>query len=73
MEYPVGEAAHLGVAALAGVASKGVRQGDNLSQRFHDATARRVATHRALDPIVAAGSQLANFADGADDGVRSGS
>jgi hypothetical protein len=75
VEYPVGEEAHLGMLTLlAGVASKGIRQGDYLLKRFQIATTRLVATHRALNPsMVAAGSHLTHFADRADDGVRSGS
>jgi len=72
--YPVGEAAHLGMPALlAGVASKGIRQGDYLPECFQNTTTRRVAAHRALNLIVAAGSQLTRFADRADEGMRSGS
>ena len=75
MGYPVGEAAHLGArSAVTGVASEGVGQGDYLAERFYGTTTRRVATHRAANPVlVATGSQLARFADGADDEVRSGS
>jgi hypothetical protein len=58
-------------ALLAGVAPKGVRQGDYLPECLQDAATRRVATYRALNPIVAAGSQLIRFAEGADEGVRS--
>jgi len=72
--HPIREKAHLGVSALlAGVAPKGVRQGDYLAERFQDATIRRVTAHRALNPIrVATGEQLARFADGVDEGMRSG-
>ncbi len=71
MGYSLGEAAHLGVTTLlAGVASKGVRQGDYLPQFLQDTTTRLVAAHWAPNPIlVASGSQLARFAEGADDGV----
>ena len=56
MGHSVGEEAHLGVTALlAGVTSKGIWQGDYLSQRIQDAVTRRVATQRALNPIVATG------------------
>jgi hypothetical protein len=73
MKHTVGEAAHLRMATFAGVASKGVRQGDYLPQRFEDATTRCVAAHRAPNPILmAVGSQPARFAAGADDGLRSG-
>jgi hypothetical protein len=63
MGYPVGEAAHLRMSALlAGMAPKGIWQGDYLPKRFQDAATRRVAAYRAENPIVAAGSQLARFA-----------
>jgi hypothetical protein len=52
MEHLVGEAAHLGVTALAGVASEGIRQGDYLLERSQDTTTRRVATHPAANPVL---------------------
>ena len=56
MGYPVREAAHLGMSALlAGVAPKGIRQGDYLPERFQETTTRCVATHLAPNPIVGAG------------------
>ncbi len=58
-------------ALLAGMASKGVRQGDYLPERFQDTTTRRAATYQALNPTVA-GDQFARFADGAYKGMRSG-
>jgi hypothetical protein len=72
--YSVGEEAHLGVAALlAGVAAEGVWQKDYLPECFQDVTIRLIVAHWALDPIVVATrAQLVCFADGADDGVRSG-
>lgn len=36
MEHPVGQAAHLGVAALAGMFTEGVRKGDYLRERPQD-------------------------------------
>jgi hypothetical protein len=73
--YSVGEEAHLGMSALlACVASKGVRKGDYLLERFQQATTRPIAAHWAAKLLmVAAGSQLTRFADGADDGMRLGS
>jgi len=51
--YPVRETAHLGMSALlAGMASKGVRQGDDLPECFQDTAIRRVGAHRALNPIL---------------------
>lgn len=41
------------------------------SVSLQDATTRRVATHRAANPMLAAGRRLTFFAAGADDGVRS--
>ena len=75
MGHLVGEAAHLGMSALiADVASEGVRQGDYLPQRFYGTTTRRVAAHRATNPVlVVAGSHHTRFADRADEGMRSGS
>ena len=52
MGYSVGEATHLGVTALAGVASEGVRQGDYLLERSQDTATQRVATHRAANPVL---------------------
>jgi hypothetical protein len=73
MGHAVGEVAHLGVAALlAGVLALGIWESDYLLERYQDATTRPIAAHRAQDPIVATGSQLARFTEGADDGVRSG-
>jgi hypothetical protein len=66
--YPVREKPHLGVSALlAGVAPKGIWQSDYLPECFQDVTIRLIAAHWALNPIVAPGSKLARFADGADD------
>ena len=74
MGYSVGEAAHLGVAALAGVASEGIGEGDYLLERSQDTATRRVATHLAADPVlVVVGCQPARFTEGADQGLRSGS
>jgi hypothetical protein len=51
--YSIGEAPHLGVAALlAGVLAKGIWQSDYLLQRSQDATTRPIAAHWALDPLL---------------------
>ena len=45
MGYSVGEAPHLGVSALlAGMASKGIGQGDYLPECFQETATRRVGT-----------------------------
>jgi hypothetical protein len=55
MGHAVGGEVHLGMSALlAGVASKGIRQGDYLLERVYSTTTRRVATHWAANPILAA-------------------
>ncbi len=52
MEHLVGKVVHLGVTALAGVASEGIRHGDYLPERPQDTATRRVATHLAADPVL---------------------
>jgi hypothetical protein len=44
VERPVGQASHLGVAALAGVFARSVRKGDYLLKRLYDATDEGAAT-----------------------------
>ena len=48
VERPVGQRAHLGVAALAGVLAHSVRKGDNLLKRLYEGAVKGAATVLAV-------------------------
>ena len=69
-EHSVGQAAHLGMAALAGVCPKDIRQSGYLLKGPHYPSTQGPATGVAAGRIATGGVQFACFAEGTDEGVR---
>ncbi len=72
VEHPVGQAAHLWVAAIASVLAQSVRQSDSLSQSLEERTTQVNAAGSAAGRVIAQEKQCASLTKGAGHGVRSG-
>jgi hypothetical protein len=70
VEHAVWEAAHLGVAALAGVLAQRGRQGDYLLQGPQDGALEGMAARIALGQVEPSSAEFAAPARRANDGVR---
>ena len=72
MEHPIGQVAHLGVTALAGVLARGVWQRDYLLKGQQHRATQYAPTRAAADTFVAEGLQLTHLADRAHKEIGSG-
>ncbi len=72
VEHPVGQVAHLGVAALAGVLAQSVRQGDYLLEGSQGGNVNSANARAAADRDTPGETQLTRFAERADYGVGAG-
>jgi hypothetical protein len=72
VEHPIGQATHLGVAALAGVLSRGVWQRDYLLKGQQHRGTHYAPTRAAAGTFATEGLQLTHLADRADKEIGSG-
>ncbi len=72
VEHPVGQAAHLGVAALAGVPAQSIWQGDYLLEGPQGGNVNGADARAAADRDAPGETQLTRFAERADYGIGAG-
>src|SRR5918995_4962309 len=72
VKHPVGQESHLGMSALAGMATQGVEQADYLQESLEQLPAKEIPAGSTAGRVAAEGLQLPCFAERADDEVRIG-
>jgi hypothetical protein len=72
VKHPVGQAAHLWMAAIASVLAQSVSKSDYLTQSLEECTTQVTAAGSAAGRVIAQEKQFASLTKGADEGVRSG-
>jgi len=70
VEYPVGQASHLGMAALSGVVAQGIREGGYFAKCIQRRSAQGASAELTARRVVTERVKAACFAEGTDQRAR---